>query len=949
MQLTRYEFLVIIACTSGGMGCMCTLAGETGETEMSGGLNTDLSRTIGLSKNDVSLSDFEALTTNRKYNKGTLVFSTVKGAHDPVYVLKCAQNHRLANFSKVTETQMLDVINSFRNAVAKELDTILDKVRGANPNGFNEAAMKEKVDELKQSFDNLILSRNCTSGNDHSPVYKPLKREEIAVFIAQVKAITEEMTPEKLQHRTTEQLLDVAARVHYEKMTSTNGNTMQSVEIQGNGHLDATIQDFASLTTKRNLNKGILRFDLPQDLSKGKIVLECIQKATVFNRMSNVEAQMVRNSFENAVHKELDTLVAEAHRLRLRVDVAEKKVEQLKEKFSQMISLYDVNAPEHCKPLERKEIGKIVEMVLKLTRKAPIDEVLAMSVNEIRMPDEVAVRFRRAADDAPVVKNEFYNYTTDQEVHIHGDDPSDASLENFSWLTTNRVHNKGTLVFSHGLGGLVLKCAQHHDTGILNIGSVSEDEAREVCDAFKNAVGKALREMLMVKWEAETGAKPDERTIQRKIETLQGFFDRMITVDDERASNGWKPLERTKIGEIVEILHAIRDKMSFDQVMGTQGDMFIDAAKALMLENPMPVVEADEAADGLDDLEDENLAALEEEVAPEEGNSVVPDEEIAPSAAPKTYMFTPAECSERGLRILEGLDPLELMDNEKDYLQGCLTVDKDGFAKFLNGEVVSENLSDAAKDGMIKSALQKYVDAFRQLVRNGHNVSNTNYTHDDIKALVKANLRVNRVWTQDPREKTDFMLSVLNGLSLTENGVSHLRSRFAEQTNSKTGVRENCIVADERMMNPKTGKVFQKKQTIPFVKTENGVLSFEQTILRAYRLCHAPGTPRNVKEFARMIGLRPAGTELLDDGANKVFKARHLGVKLCNALKNGVVCVLTSGEGNDRRSQAIAGVYHNSSGKTMLQLIDSASGSVTDVSLNDLIGSGKNRIDAFEH
>lgn len=224
-------------------------------------------------------------------------------------------------------------------------------------------------------------------------------------------------------------------------------------------------------------------------------------------------------------------------------------------------------------------------------------------------------------------------------------------------------------------------------------------------------------------------------------------------------------------------------------------------------------------------------------------------------------------------------------------------MDKDGFAKFLNGEVVSENLSDAAKNGMIKSALQKYVDAFRQLVRNGHNVSNTNYTHDDIKALVKANLRVNRVWTQDPREKTDFMLSVLNGLSLTENGV----------------------------------------------------LSFEQTILRAYRLCHAPGTPRNVKKFARMIGLRPAGTELLDDGANKVFKARHLGVKLCNALKNGVVCVLTSGEGNDRRSQAIAGVYHNSSGKTMLQLIDSASGSVTDVSLNDLIGSGKNRIDAFEH
>ena len=282
-------------------------------------------------------------------------------------------------------------------------------------------------------------------------------------------------------------------------------------------------------------------------------------------------------------------------------------------------------------------------------------------------------------------------------------------------------------------------------------------------------------------------------------------------------------------------------------------------------------------------------------------------------------------------------------------------MDKDGFAKFLNGEVVSENLSDAAKDGMIKSALQKYVDAFRQLVRNGHNVSNTNYTHDDIKALVKANLRVNRVWTQDPREKTDFMLSVLNGLSLTEKGVSHLKSRFVQKTDAQTGVVENILEADERMMDPRTGKDIRKKQQFPFVKIGYGSASFERTVLQAYRHCtynvevHVPGTPGNVREFARILGLRPAGTELLGGGANGNFKARHTGVKLCNALKSGLVCVLTTGEGNDRRSQTIANVYHNSnSGKTMIQLIDSASGSVSDVSLNELIGVGGNRIDVFE-
>lgn len=913
---------------------------------MSGGLNTELSRTVGMSRNDTSLSDFEALTTNRKHNKGTLVFSKIQGAYDTVYVLKCAQNHRLVNFGGVSAEQIRQVTDSFKNAVAKELDTIVDKVRKANLGGFSEEAMTAKVKSLKRSFDKLIDNKN---GGSYE--FRPLRREEIAAFIVQVKTLTRDMTPEKLLLRSAAHLMDVVKQVHLEKNVAAHRNTAQAVVIDGGAYAsatDATISNFRELTTDRSQNRGVLRFDL----SKGKLILECAQKSTIFNRMEMEDAELVHKAFENAVNRELDTLAFKAQHFGLPADIAKRKVERFKAKFGQMISIKDVNAPGGWKPLERKEIGKIVEMVLNLTRKMSVDEALSSSANDIRMPEEVAVRFRRAGEDEPVVKNEFCRYNTVQEIRIDGDEPETAQFSDFAGLTTRRVHNKGTLVFSRGITGkLVLKCAQHHNS-LANIGRVSEEEAREVCEAFKNAVNQELESRFKTRWYSAPSPKPDWGAMSSKLSALQYLFEKMIKIRDDPASDEWKPMERMEIGRIVELVRTIRGKLSVDQLLTLDAEKIIDEAKRIMQEDPMPAEVADDVSfkdewrkqlEGLGDFEDLNLADLEDENIPASGTVEKPESDASEPEVER-FVFTPESCSERGVQILGGADFAELAADEKAYLQGCLTVDRNGFAKFLNSAANPAKLSEYEQDGIIANAMWKYLDAYRQLKGDKPGESSVLHLPAPVANLKKDAIRLNRVWTQDPAKKTGFMLSILNGLQQTNAGLAHLRSRFTE-----TG-----FVADAKNLDIVTRRATWHKHEVAFEGEGEGYSSFERTLHRAYRLSmsdtemHKLGTQGSVVEFAGVLGLRSSGTLLLEDGADGDFKANHVAVMVRNNLRKGHFGVLSSGEGEDRRFRTIAGVYTGNDGKAMFRLIDSADGTSTDVPVRALIGAGKNRIDLFE-
>lgn len=138
-----------------------------------------------------NLSALEALTVDRKYNRGTLeVVKSQDGGE--IVGLKCSRHKLLSrSISTMNQTKVHDLVEFMKETIDRTLDDIGAKLIEERPQDAE--AVNRKVRELKNAFRGLVEVRKNAAGELQIGNLKPLGRNEIKTIVMGLKGLQERL------------------------------------------------------------------------------------------------------------------------------------------------------------------------------------------------------------------------------------------------------------------------------------------------------------------------------------------------------------------------------------------------------------------------------------------------------------------------------------------------------------------------------------------------------------------------------------------------------------------------------------------------------------------------------------------------------------------------------------------------------------------------------------